>query len=69
MANWENIHRNVKKYGDFGGRTQSEQDAYFEFFAGQELGDRVAINAKKVWNNFGQHLRQPLFRLASSKST
>ncbi len=68
MSNWDNIERNVNKYGDFAGRTQAEQDAYYEFFAGTELSDRVAINAKKIWNIFARHLRRPLFGVDFSRS-
>ncbi len=63
MSNWDNIERNVNKYGDFAGRTQAEQDAYYEFFAGTELSDRVAINAKKNL----EYLRPP-FAAATIRS-
>ena len=33
MADWADISYNAKKHGDFAGRSKTEQDAYFEFFA------------------------------------
>lgn len=34
MPNWDDIIRNAKTYGDFSGRNEKEQDAYFAFFEG-----------------------------------
>ena len=36
MAQWTDVSRNLRKHGDFAGRSQREQDAYFAFFAGGE---------------------------------
>ena len=75
MANWANISRNAKIHGDFAGRAQAEQDAYFEFFAGPEPSDRETI-APKILNVFtfvqkmhsARGLRRPPFEVASSES-
>lgn len=34
MANWQDITLNAKTHGDFAGRKEAEQDAYFAFFGG-----------------------------------
>ena len=36
MADWADILQNAKIQGDFAGKSKSEQDAYFEFFAGTQ---------------------------------
>lgn len=36
MTHWITISRNAARHGDFAGRSQREQDAYFEFFAGAD---------------------------------
>lgn len=36
MANWTGISRNSRKHGHFAGQSEREQDAYFDFFAGQD---------------------------------
>ena len=46
MTNWANISRNAKTHGDFAGRTQAEQDAYFVFFAGPEPHKQRATRSK-----------------------
>ncbi|MCR9055873.1 MAG: hypothetical protein NXI02_00925 [Rhodobacteraceae bacterium] len=46
MADWADISRSAKKHGDFAGRTKSEQDAYFEFFAGPESSRLPAVGLR-----------------------
>jgi len=45
MADWTDIYRNSKRHGDFAGRNEAEQDAYFEFFAGPQYS---LITAAKI---------------------
>ena len=40
MADWTQITKNMKTYGHFSGQSKSEQDAYYEFFAGNDLSLR-----------------------------
>lgn len=76
MANWIDISRNAKTHGDFAGRSYAEQDAYFEFFAGSEPGDRDAIAARvrkifaRIQSVFAARgFRRPQIGVASFKST
>lgn len=73
MADWADISRNAKKHGDFAGRTRSEQEAYFEFFAGSKNSQHQAIRLKlsvifarinRVYHNRG--LSSPVARVAST---
>ena len=43
MADWADISRNARSHGHFAGCSETEQDAYFEFFAGpdQSWAERV----------------------------
>ncbi len=76
MANWANISQNAQKYGDFAGRTISEQEAYFEFFGGADRSGFKSIFAT-VGKAFAKEqsilkargLRCPFAGVASSKST
>ena len=76
MANWANIARNAKAHGDFAGRTQAEQDAYFEFFAGAEpvKGATIGTNVRTFFANAQftralRGLRWPQLAVASPQST
>lgn len=74
MADWASISRTARTHGDYAGRKQAEQDAYFAFFAGTKAGGRVRSVAK-FRNTFAslkpmvaaRGLRRPLFGVASSK--
>ena len=76
MTNWENILHHAKSHGDFAGRSQAEQDAYFEFFAGTETGkfDALASGVHQAANKLHKFMdtfvlrRRPL-GVASSQST
>lgn len=76
MANWEDISRNAKTRGDFAGRTQAEQDAYFIFFAGPKPHKQGAIRLKvrklfasaQNWRA-ARSLRWPIVGVLSSKSS
>lgn len=76
MANWANISRNAKTHGDFAGRTQAEQDAYFIFFAGPEPQKQRAISSKvrrffasaQTWYA-ARGLKWPITEVLSSKSS
>ena len=76
MANWANISRNAKTHGDFAGRTEAEQDAYFNFFAGPESHEKGAVRMK-VRELFGcahdwcaaRNLRWSAIGVLSSKSS
>ena len=54
MGNWTDIHRNLRNHGDFVGRRQAEQDAYFEFFSGSEttLGKSLANAMSRALDGF-----------------
>ena len=76
MTNWENILQQAKSHGDFAGRSQAEQDAYYEFFAGAEIGSFGALapgvrQAAKKLHKFMDTLvlRRRQFGVASSQST
>lgn len=76
MANWANIARNAKAHGDFAGRTQAEQDAYFEFFAGAEpvKGETIATKVRTFvavarFMRALRGLRWSQFAVTSSHST
>ncbi|MFK8035966.1 MAG: hypothetical protein AB8B94_17665 [Hyphomicrobiales bacterium] len=50
MADWTDITRNLKAHGHFAGRSETEQDAYFEFIAGpdREFGRKIRIEVPKA---------------------
>ena len=75
MADWANIYRTAKTHGDFLGRTQAEQDAYFAFFAGSQPGNRgeITTRLRNIWTRLGKYnaarsLRRPPFTVASSET-
>ena len=76
MTNWENILQQAKSHGNFAGRSQAEQDAYFEFFAGAETGkiNALASGVHQAANKLHKFmdtfvLRRRPFGVASSQST
>ena len=76
MTNWENILQHAKSHGDFAGRSQAEQDAYYEFFAGAEIGSfgALASGVRQAANKLHKFtdtfvLRRRPFGVASSQST
>lgn len=47
MSDWTKISRNLNKHGDFVGRSEAEQDAYYAFFAGPTHEPfNAAVNAQ-----------------------
>ena len=47
MADWNSIMRNSRKSGNFIGTTTGDQDAYFEFFSGDnDKGLRSALRKR-----------------------
>lgn len=75
MANWERISRNAKTHGDFAGRTQAEQDAYFAFFAGPEpcnlkdaLGKMLSLVSRAQQRLAAHSLHRRTIKVASLKS-
>lgn len=76
MPNWDDITRNVKTHGDFAGREEIEQDAYFAFFAGRAdpLHQSTSLILSKVLNRLTKvctkaGLRWPLVGVALLKAT
>ena len=64
MADWTQIDENLRKHGHFAGRTVAEQDAYFEFFAGPDVGSlsrwvarltKAIRQLKPGWSSGGLH--------------
>lgn len=76
MANWEKILHHAKTHGDFAGRSQAEQDAYFKFFAGAQTRKFDALASGFLITSTAMHkimttlvLRRRPFGVASSQST
>ena len=71
MADWDDMIRNANRYGTFAGRSEIEQDAYFEFFAGSDhkITEDMRLALVKVLRQAAElskwcSLRWTQFRLA-----
>lgn len=45
MTNWATLQKTSRRHGDFAGRSDAEQDAYFAAFAGSDGGRLAGLRA------------------------
>lgn len=76
MVDWTVISRNRKKHGHFAGRSEIEQNAYFDFFAGpdKETGSGKRVSLINLLPHLSRLMDQYVLRwmpflLASMKHT